>query len=300
MRVARWSRRNSSSSDVGSASLSSISVMYSSCLVTRFWLRRPRFTKASDRLRRRAAWPAASSTAVLLSASRAVATPATSSMLPTLTFGSSGSSPPVASASRMAWTVAGKDTVARCSAWLANSANGAETARLTRITKSKPRSAPASPSATRAAASVRPWADFVCERLEEMASPATPTRMAKGTANAASNLDLIWRNTVAFLVARLGSCYSLIERFRELDELNSGREVKALSNSLCLAPSLCSVCARNSQKYGLAQARLGDRRRAANLVRKGYGPPEHIGVFSQVDHLTASIGKGGDKRGRAL
>ena len=56
MRVARWSRRNSSSSEVGSASFSSISVMYSSCLVTRFWLRRPRLTNASARLRRRAAW----------------------------------------------------------------------------------------------------------------------------------------------------------------------------------------------------------------------------------------------------
>jgi hypothetical protein len=63
--------------------------------------------------------------------------------------------------------------------------------------------APANPRAARAKASFWSWADFVPERIEEMASQATVTRMAKGTANAASILDLIWRNTVAFLVARL-------------------------------------------------------------------------------------------------
>ncbi len=169
MRVARWSRRNSSSRDSGSASFSSISLMYSSCLVTRFWLRRPRLTKASARLRRRLAWPAASSTAVLLTASRAWAMRPTSSWLWTRTLGTLGGSPPVRPESRMAWTVAGRVVLASSSAWWARSTSGRDTDRLTRMTRARPMAMPRAPRPPKSRAC---WTALLCRAEARLCTTA--------------------------------------------------------------------------------------------------------------------------------
>ena len=64
IRVARWSTRNRSSSLSGSRSLRSNSVSRARVRPSRAWLRRPRFTRFSDTLRRATACWEANETAV--------------------------------------------------------------------------------------------------------------------------------------------------------------------------------------------------------------------------------------------